>query len=388
MSDRYLGWLEANQTQLPQIATHLTEFGDYYQRRLWHQLTIALEQRINQPEFQRDASYLPELYDKFIAGFAYRLNPLKLAKIAVVVSKQYSQADKAVAFLEDVSERIKETKQPRLEQPLLFLRLQIAQVKLNNDDLPGCTSIIDQGKDDLEAMHDVDPDVSAAYYFSKSLLHKQQKNFAEFYKSSLLYLAFISSEGLPQDVKLSLAVDISLAALLGDNVYNFGELLLHPLIKVLDDSAYKWLHEMLNCFNDGDMHKYDRLCTQYASVLNKLPSMVKNERKLREKITILALTELIFKLPADKRTISLGAISERTKLDKDGVEFLLMKALSLKLIKGTIDEVQQTVQVSWVQPRVLTMPQITALNERLGDWISKVSAATLTLEAESMAIAV
>jgi hypothetical protein len=66
-------------------------------------------------------------------------------------------------------------------------------------------------------------------------------------------------------------------------------------IKVLDDSAYKWLHEMLNCFNDGDMHKYDRLCTQYASVLNKLPSMVKNERKLREKITILALTELIFK---------------------------------------------------------------------------------------------
>jgi 26S proteasome regulatory subunit N9 len=51
------------------------------------------------------------------------------------------------------------------------------------------------------------------------------------------------------------------------------------------------------------------------------------------------------RLPADKRTIPLGDISERTKLDKDGVEFLLMKALSLKLIKGTIDEVQQTVQV-------------------------------------------
>jgi len=48
----------------------------------------------------------------------------------------------------------------------------------------------------------VDPDVSAAYYFNKSLLHKQQKNFAEFYKSSLLYLAFISSDALPQDVKL------------------------------------------------------------------------------------------------------------------------------------------------------------------------------------------
>ncbi len=31
----------------------------------------------------------------------------------------------------------------------------------------------------------------------------------------------------------SLAVDISLAALLGDNVYNFGELLLHPIVRSL-----------------------------------------------------------------------------------------------------------------------------------------------------------
>ena len=43
------------------------------------------------------------------------------------------------------------------------------------------------------------------------------------------------------------------------------------------------------------MHEYDQLCSQYASVLNALPSMVANERMLRQKITILALTELIFK---------------------------------------------------------------------------------------------
>ena len=31
----------------------------------------------------------------------------------------------------------------------------------------------------------------------------------------------------------SLAVDISLAALLGDKVYSFGELLLHPIVGLL-----------------------------------------------------------------------------------------------------------------------------------------------------------
>ena len=31
----------------------------------------------------------------------------------------------------------------------------------------------------------------------------------------------------------ALAVDVSLAALLGDNIYNFGELLLHPIVSHL-----------------------------------------------------------------------------------------------------------------------------------------------------------
>ena len=51
-------------------------------------------------------------------------------------------------------------------------------------------------------------------------------------------------------------------------------------------------------------------------------------------------------LPAEQRTIPLSEISARTKLGADGVEFLLMKTLSLKLIEGVIDQVDSTVQVS------------------------------------------
>ena len=35
------------------------------------------------------------------------------------------------------------------------------------------------------------------------------------------------------DIVQPLAVDISLAALLGENIYNFGELLLHPIVSPL-----------------------------------------------------------------------------------------------------------------------------------------------------------
>jgi hypothetical protein len=59
-----------------------------------------------------------------------------------------------------------------------------------------------------------------------------KKDYAEFYRSSMLYLAFISSDSLGYDFKLPLAVDVSLAALLGEGIYNFAQLLMHPIVKV------------------------------------------------------------------------------------------------------------------------------------------------------------
>lgn len=43
------------------------------------------------------------------------------------------------------------------------------------------------------------------------------------------------------------------------------------------------------------------------------------------------------------------------------VELLVMKALSVGLIKGNIDEVDQKVQMTWVQPRVLDLQQVSRL---------------------------
>lgn len=51
---------------------------------------------------------------------------------------------------------------------------------------------------------------------------------------------------------------------------------------------------MLSAFNHGDLHAYDALCVKHANALNAQPALVAHERKLREKITILCLMELIF----------------------------------------------------------------------------------------------
>ena len=90
----------------------------------------------------------------------------------------------------------------------------------------------------------------------------------------------------------------------------------------------------------------------------------------------------MFQLPAEKREISLEDIAARTKLSVDGVEYLLMKALSVRLIEGVIDQVEGKVNVTWVQPRVLLKPQIAELSGRLEGWIGKVKAVSDALQEE------
>lgn len=91
MGDRYLEWLEATQSKRPHIREELQKLGELYQKRLWHQLTVELQQCLDSPGFRRDFNFLPELYNNFIAGFAHRLNPLKLAMIAETVARRHRE---------------------------------------------------------------------------------------------------------------------------------------------------------------------------------------------------------------------------------------------------------------------------------------------------------
>ncbi len=170
-------------------------------------------------------------------------------------------------------------------------------------------------------------------------------------------------------------------------MYNFGELLVHPVVGLLKQSpSYAWLYEMLECFHQGDIDSYDGLCKAKAQVLNSQPALVAHERKLREKITVLCLMAFVSSLPAEKKSVSLAAIGQRTKLSIDGVEFLLMKALALHLIEGTIDQVGGTVSISWIAPRILTLPEIEDIKCRVESWLDRVDKKSAELGVQSAGI--
>ncbi|KAF3622658.1 26S proteasome non-ATPase regulatory subunit 13 -like protein B [Capsicum annuum] len=377
-----LQYLESFCNANPQLNEWYTTLSDLYNRKLWHQLTLKLEQFVLLPLFQAGDGLI-QLYHNFITDFETKINLLKLAHFAVVVSRQYPEKEAAIAFLEGVTEKLHNTKETRIEEPILYIKMQIALFKLEKGDPKECQKLLDEGKTTLDSMTDIDPSVYASYYWVSSQYHKARQEFADFYKSALLYLAYTSVESLSESFKLDLAFDLSLSALLGDNIYNFGELLAHPIIKSLIGTKVEWLYYILEAFNTGDLVHYQKLCNVHQAALNAQPALVQNEKKLLEKINILCLMEIIFSRPADDRTIPLSVIAQRTRLSVEDVEYLLMKSLSVHLIEGIIDQVEGTVHVSWVQPRVLGIPQIKSLRDRLDSWVDKVHTALLSVEAET-----
>jgi len=369
----------------------LKELKELYAQKLWHQLTESLELTVaNQSLFPSpdDGELLVNLYKIFVNDFEERLNALRLARVAVHVSSRCKNREEAIEFLTSAMEKIKTTRQTSFEEAVVYVRLHIALLYLHGgDESKAKTEVAKDAKQDLAQWKAPDPSVSAAYHYLAAQLYKHNRDFANFYGSGILYMAYVDATALGDEVATELAVDLALAALLGEGVYNFAEFLAHPISKYIskeNGSEFGWLLDMVQVFNDGDLNAYDLLCERYAEQLNGQPALVAHERKLREKITILAFLRIVFELPAEKREIDLADIAVRTKLTVDGVEYLLMKTLSAGLIRGEIDEVSSKVVVTWAMPRILLKPQIRELADRLDQWIAKVSSTTASLQSELM----
>lgn len=377
-----LQYLDSLRNAQPELSDWYSNLADLYQRKLWHQLTLKLEEFVSLSVFQAGDALI-QFYHNFITDFETKINLLKLAHFTVIVSRQYSEKEAAINYLEGVIEKLRSAKEMRTQEPVVYIKMQIALLKLEQGDQKGCKNLLEEGDNTLDSMTDIDPSVHASYYWVSSQYHKVRQEFAEFYKSALLYLAYTSVESLSEAFKLDLAFDLSLSALLGENIYNFGELLAHPIIKSLIGTKVEWLYHIIEAFNAGDLVRYQSLCNVHQAALISQPALVQNEKKLLEKINILCLMEIIFSRPSEDRTIPLSMIAERTRLTVEDVEYLLMKSLSVHLIEGIIDQVEGSVYVSWVQPRVLGIPQIKSLRDRLDSWVGKVNSALLSVEAET-----
>lgn len=92
---------------------------------------------------------------------------------------------------------------------------------------------------------------------------------------------------------------------------------------------------------------------------------------LSQKVRIIAFLEHIFQLGKDDRNIYFSDIASVCQVQRDDVELMVMKAMSLELVRGNIDEVAQRVQIDWIQPRYLNKEHLSLLINRMKEWEGK-----------------
>uniref|UniRef100_A0AAQ5Y6N7 PSD13 N-terminal domain-containing protein n=1 Tax=Amphiprion ocellaris TaxID=80972 RepID=A0AAQ5Y6N7_AMPOC len=324
------GYLKQQQSNssTPEMAAEWHALEDLYNKRLWHQLTLKLTDFVKDPCF-KTGDGLIQLYENFLCDFEHRINPLSLVEIILYVARQMSDPKDAITFLEKTKEKVKSS-----EEAVILCKTSIGSLKLEINDLPATKKIIEEVEEMLNNLPGV-TSVHGRFYDLSSKYYRIIGNHASYYKDALRYLGCVDIKDLPETEKQERAFTLGLAGLLGEGVYNFGELLMHPVLESLRNTDKQWLIDTLYAFNGGNVEKFQGFKSAWGQQV------------------------------------------------KTSVELLVMKALSVGLIKGNIDEVDQKVQMTWVQPRVLDLQQIKGMKERLDFWCGDVKNMAMLVEQQA-----
>ncbi|KAI1332225.1 hypothetical protein F5Y16DRAFT_357186 [Xylariaceae sp. FL0255] len=335
----------------------IIQFEDFWERKLWHQLTDTLIEFFANPKSE---PLRLEFYNVFILKFADKINQLKLVDLALKAQTQCPNDRDRLAFLTNLQTKVDADNS---QDAYVYATVAVARVHLNLRDLDASRQSLDKAQKILDTFDAVETKVHAAFYQVNAEYYKRNAGFADYYRNALLYLACVDLEDISPDERKARAYDLGISALVSDDIYNFGELLLHPILDALT-GPLTWLRDLLLAFNRGDLAAYDSLSDHIDS--NRM--LQEHADEIRQKIYLAALTESVFRRPPHERAMTFATISHDTKVPTNAIEHLVMKALSLGLVRGTIDQVDELVNFTWVQPRVLDMAQIASMSQRLGEW--------------------
>lgn len=390
--------LESDNSELNNI---IYQLEDFYERKLWHQLTQVLDQIYYTLDSTIITSNLKNrLYNLFIKQFQLKLNPIKVVDY-LLESFENDPKETLSTLLtlkkdfindlkrshnyrvtddddDDNEEEEEENQDEELKQliqddeAVIYVKLQIARYYLKLHQLNKAEDILIDVAPKFESLNNnLNSKINSAYYLEKTEHAKILNNYNDYYSNGLLYLSSVTN--LTDEEKNKLRYELCIAALLGDKIYNFGELILHDIFQEISQpsssttsSQYNWLYQLIINLNAGNVDNFNHWL---SIAIKKAPILEQHQIFLKEKLTIMALLELV---SADKK-LSFDIISEKTNTPIDQVELIIIKTMSLHLIEGYINQDQQYVVVSWIQPRILNLDQVKNLIQNVENLSKNIS---------------
>ncbi len=162
-----------------------------------------------------------------------------------------------------------------------------------------------------------------------------------------------------------------LSSLVGERMFNTSEFIEKDFFKIMSNSKYDWLYKLILSFNTAKVDQFEDMLKIFKENISNEEILKSNYHLIKVKIKIAALLDLIFQKNKNERVISFKELAQTCFCSLNDIEILLIKAMSLGLIRGHIDEVENKFIVNWVQPKYLDNEKITILHNRISNWIKK-----------------
>lgn len=204
-----------------------------------------------------------------------------------------------------------------------------------------------------------------------ALYYRRKEDYENFYKSSLQFLAYTAPGELSNEENKDWSIKIGMAVLLGKTIYNITELLDKDILNSLLGTDFEWLYHLLQTVGQGKINDFDKAIQTHQDYISRFPNIMKEMTFLQQKVRIIAFLEMLFACGKDDRSLTFERIAKECQVEKVDVELLVMKAMSLELIRGTIDEVEEIVHVDWILPHYLNKGHMEILVDRLREWEQK-----------------
>jgi 26S proteasome regulatory subunit N9 len=374
---------EAMSQEFSDLSETYDNINTYFQQKLWHQLTLLVleflsKPKTNQRACSKDKNTFWALYNNVVLTIANKLDSLAVGRMAAEISfaqpKEDFEASKKL--LDDLLAKDGCAAATKLYVQSKLGLLTMTQTTPSKEAM---ASIYETIKTNAPLLNQLVPDtpeaimVNAAHYETSVTYYKIVGPPEAFYEEAICYLNYYQPTEDDALKSHALAVDLCLAALTGEGVYNLGQVVTNPILQVLKGTPEGWLVDLLQACAQGNVPEFKTLCQKtYPSQIASQPALVNLSQQMQEKMTLLALVQMVFERKSSERTLEFTEIATRLEIPADQVEWVIMRAFSVKLMEGCMDQVEGSVHVTWILPRILTPDQMADLASRFGDWATKV----------------
>jgi 26S proteasome regulatory subunit N9 len=352
----------------PSLASLRDEIGGLLARKRWFEIGERFLDLLNDPAVTKSRR---RIFTALIQRNGDFLDPYHYARLILSVADEAPTPDLALEFLQSKdfqSARIFD----RFPQWRILLNIRVAELHTQKGDYEQAL------KDLLEIESRLGDGASlvirANFHLAQSNLDKQRRDFDAFYEHAFLYL----STGQPGS-DASLAYDLCVAALLADNVCSFGELAVHPILSSLHGTEQGWLADLIRLLDAGAPSSVGYFAEHFAPLIQESETFAPHFTLIERKVALSVFMQLIFQRPFNSRVFSFEEIADACQIEIEKVEHLVLKALAADIIRGTIDEVEQKVTVTWSKPKALGIDRLTHLKEEIDRWVGIVHRQRISL---------